>query len=790
MKKNISINISGIIFHIEEDGYEALKKYLDSINRYFSTFEDSSEILADIESRIAEIFLSKLSEGKQVITGEDVNSLVTTMGSVSDFKAAEEQEFSQADQKKEETRSESRQSQKGTYTPPTEKRFMRDQKRKILGGVCAGLGNYFNVDPVWIRLLFAFLTLAYGVILIAYVIMWIAVPGSYDLEEPQVSKKLFRDPEKKVVGGVASGISAYFGLDVVVVRVLFVVLTIFGGLGIVAYIVLWIVLPEARTITEKIQMQGEPVTLSAIESSVKKGLDIKEDEESTLVKILLFPFRLIGLILTGLAKILGPLGEVLRVAIGIFITAIGLSLVLSVIILGGVLLGFFTFNSGWIGWHDVSLPMQEFSRAIPGITVVAAFVGSLVPGIIIMLLGISVIANRIVFGAGAGWGLFILFFLAVASLSLSIPKIVLAFKEHGEYKIEQTYDMGGKTPVLKLRETGLDDYDAASLTLRGYDGQSLKLVQIFESKGNSRMQAIENAKMAGYTIAQSDSVLTFDSNIHFNEDAVFRAQRLKMTLYVPYNQKFVLDDNVWRLINHYFDYDNRNGRTWYFDEESYLKCDDCPEEALRQSDEEPASIESSDLTDFNELEISGVFDLYIRQGNRYDVELTGPSSEKEKYRVVRMGNTLVIDYSDEDRFTWGRNPLKIEEMKIYVTLPEVNKIDISGAGKATISNFTEDELKLKVLGAIKVNADINARDLAVYLSGASDLTLNGEGNTMDAKVLGASQLRGYDYSVRDAVVEANGASKASVNVTGRLEIEEGLASKVSYRGRPTEVIKD
>src|SRR5438105_1545544 len=92
MKKNISINISGIIFHIEEDGYENLRKYLDSINKYFSSFDDSTEIMADIESRIAEIFLSKLNEGKQVITSEDVNALIATMGSVNDFRAAEEQE--------------------------------------------------------------------------------------------------------------------------------------------------------------------------------------------------------------------------------------------------------------------------------------------------------------------------------------------------------------------------------------------------------------------------------------------------------------------------------------------------------------------------------------------------------------------------------------------------------------------------------------------------------------------------------------------------------------------------
>ncbi|MGC4021673.1 MAG: hypothetical protein QM734_06890 [Cyclobacteriaceae bacterium] len=92
MKKTLSINISGIIFHIEEDGYESLRKYLDSINKYFGSFEDSSEILADIESRIAEIFLAKLNDGKQVITAEDVQHLIATMGNVNDFKAAEENE--------------------------------------------------------------------------------------------------------------------------------------------------------------------------------------------------------------------------------------------------------------------------------------------------------------------------------------------------------------------------------------------------------------------------------------------------------------------------------------------------------------------------------------------------------------------------------------------------------------------------------------------------------------------------------------------------------------------------
>ena len=92
MKKNISINISGIIFHIEEDGYDLLKSYLDAISRYFASYEDNEEIVADIEGRIAEIFLSKLKDDKQVISKEDIDVLIQTMGQIADFEAMESEE--------------------------------------------------------------------------------------------------------------------------------------------------------------------------------------------------------------------------------------------------------------------------------------------------------------------------------------------------------------------------------------------------------------------------------------------------------------------------------------------------------------------------------------------------------------------------------------------------------------------------------------------------------------------------------------------------------------------------
>ncbi|RYF47196.1 MAG: hypothetical protein EOO39_48670, partial [Cytophagaceae bacterium] len=93
MKKTISINISGVIFHIEEDGYDKLKNYLSTVQQYFSTYEDSQEIVTDIENRIAEKLLAKLKAAdKQVVSLEDVNELVAAMGTVADFEAVEEEE--------------------------------------------------------------------------------------------------------------------------------------------------------------------------------------------------------------------------------------------------------------------------------------------------------------------------------------------------------------------------------------------------------------------------------------------------------------------------------------------------------------------------------------------------------------------------------------------------------------------------------------------------------------------------------------------------------------------------
>ncbi len=669
---------------------------------------------------------------------------------------------------------------------------MRDEKRKILGGVCSGMAIYFNVDPIWIRLLFALTAFAYGITILVYIVMWIVVPGSTDLDEPDTGKKMFRDPEHKVIGGVSGGIAAYFGIDLVVVRLLFVIFTIFFGIGFIIYIVLWIALPEAKSLTDRMEMQGEPVTLSNIESNIKKNLNVDPNkEESTATKILLLPFRVIGILITVLAKVLVPILEILRVAIGIMVILFGLALLFTAVVTSGVFVGLFSahaFSWPWIHYDEISMPLETFANSFSGWLILAAFIAAVIPTIFIMILGASIIARRYVINTTVGWSMFVLFFVSVAILSVSVPKIVYSFKEKGVYKVEETYNLNGKTAVFHINEVGMDDYDAVSLTLKGYNGTGFKLVQTFESHGPSKQQAIENAKMVVYNVEVKDSILAFDSNIRFKKDAIFRAQRLNMTLYIPYNYPFVLDEASSRFITQYIDYDDLEGNTWIMTEKG-ITCKTCPPDEPEQ--DENGVEDQFGLSDFDELDIRGLFDVHIMSGDEYAVELQGSGDEKRKYNIYRSGQVLVVEYERGNRkFDWDEDFRDVNEIRLNITMPTLKKIEAEGYGSIKFDEFTPDNMEIELRGPVTLQGVLRTQNLTINLTGKSEAELSGQVNNLDADLQFASKLRAYNLEASDATVEVNGASSAKVNVSNSLEMEEGLASDIDYRGDPQIIKRD
>lgn len=190
MKKTVTINISGIIFNIDEDAFNRLQNYLTDINARFSNAEEGREIITDIEARIAELFTGKINPQKQVITIEDVEEMVCIMGNPSDFGGDDN-----APNESEKQAS----SEKGTG----KKRIYRDTDNRVLGGVCSGLGAYFNIDPVFIRILMVISFFAFGPLL--YIILWIAIPKA-----KTTAQKLEMKGEKVNISNIEKSIREEF----------------------------------------------------------------------------------------------------------------------------------------------------------------------------------------------------------------------------------------------------------------------------------------------------------------------------------------------------------------------------------------------------------------------------------------------------------------------------------------------------------------------------------------------------------------------------------------------------
>lgn len=803
MKKNISINIGGIIFHIEEDGYDKLKNYLDSVNKYFSSFEDSKEIIEDIEGRIAEIFLARLDEGKQIINHEDVNELISIMGTTKDFDAQIElePEVEEPETQKEEKTEEEKSESKSEETAP--KRLFRDNKRKVVGGVASGIAHYFGIDPIWVRLLLlAFLFNVFfwglsGFVFITYIILWIAVPANDALEDDKAVKKLYRDTQDRVLGGVGSGIASYFGVDKVVIRVLFVFSILLGGAGLIAYIILWIITPEAKTITEKMQMQGEPVTISNIEENVKKSLKVKDGEENVLVKILLFPFRLVALIFKALGELLGPLmkftAEALRVIVGVFFVFLGFVLMVSFSITLAVLFGIGGAMEHWVSFGG--FPAEFIANSMSTISVIAAYLVLMIPSLGIALLGLTIIMKKAVTKAVVGWTLFGLWLLGMIGLAFSVPMLVRDFSAENKFREDRILNVAASIPTLKLNDVNYDldedyGYDAVDLRLRGHSDSTFLLALEYESRGRTRANAKENAEAVEYQVEQRGDDIYFDSNLTFNTTTPFRFQTLNATLYVPYGKTFRMEEELEEIIINTLHLDGyrayqMEGNDWMFDEDG-LNCTTCDRDResgnsiINRRRSSSSDSKTYDFSNFDEVDLNALFDFEIKRGDSYYVELKGDEDVLDEVSLVQRGDELEIKY--ETNWKWWKDKDWKRKIKVLIVMPELDQLKVNGACEGEVTGFDNEEISFKINGASEIVADISPTYMYVDVNGASELTLIGNAESLEADIFGASKLSAFTFKVDDADVKALGASTIRVYARNDLEAKASGASTIRYRG--------
>jgi phage shock protein PspC (stress-responsive transcriptional regulator) len=790
MKKTISINIAGTLFYIEEDGFEKLNAYLKAIQKYFSSYEGSKEIVEDIEARIAEKFWNKRkADEKQTISLEDVEGLITSMGSVADFEAIQEEEdLAMAGAKSEASSSAESASTDDTYKYNYQyesqsktgnskyeykyeykydsgvKKLYRDTKRKLLGGVCAGLAHNLGFDPLWIRLFFLFLFLGIGpitagafsgIMFVFYIACWIAFPANIALEEDERIRKFYRNPDGKVLGGVMSGIASFTGWDLGTLRFVSVLSIFLFGSGIVIYLILWIIAPEAKTLTDKMQMSGEPITLENIESNIKRTFNVEDKPENTLSKLLLLPFRVISQVF----KALGPFAEFLisagRIFIGAMMAFTGIVMILALFF--ALFVGVSALDDGHVLFF--SLPVGLMGRDASPLMIFGGFLASVVPAFVVAWAGISLIIRKNLFTPTvwqSALGVFLIGFFTSMYTGIRYAK---NFAKTSSVEKVTNYSIDPKIPIFDVEGNNSEHNQYARIDIEGYEGSNIKLEQIFQADGKTKQDAEQNALMVNYNVVQKDSTIIFDKEFELKDNAIYRDQRLHNKIFIPYEKPFsmtrefasfvsnTLDSQYWDESNG----DKFKGSLWKFTKDGELICLNRTIAEVTE-DDEGNKLQSLDIKDFEYIKTTNDCNIIIEEGTEFKVRV----QEDDKLQYEVKNNTLEI---------------KNDVSRIYITMPKLKGIIMKkGSGECVVKDFKLDNLDIELFESNK-------------------LIISGSAKSVKAKLSGNAVLNAFDLESNKVEIEVKDESYAEVNAQNNLVAKSNNSGRITYRGDVSSISK-
>ncbi|HNW50813.1 MAG TPA: PspC domain-containing protein [Prolixibacteraceae bacterium] len=483
MKKTLTINISGLVFTIDEDAYEKLKSYLSKISSHFSKEESGHEIIGDIESRIAELFRSKINPEQSVIDEPMVDQIIAIMGSPEDFSEADENN-------------------------PKEKEKKENE-------------NY---------------------------------PG----KDTRNTKKLYRDPESRFIGGVCSGLSHYLNIDKLLVRIIFIVLFIAtSGVALPVYIILWIAVPNAKTTAQRLEMMGEPINVENIEKKVKEESSnpskesyrasqpertAKNEGSSVLLKIvgiiLLFIgfSSLMGLLfgLVAASKFTGLLhGSLINIDHNFVLNQIisqstGTTLLLSMLIIVGIPLLLIIYSGTKLLFNFVSNSRSVYLSALG-----------------IWIIGI-IIAISTTIGAVDD-------FSSNATLTDKKEIAILSDTLYLEMNTNTFNHSTMKVGINNMQVMVVDDNEVLvanpKFDIEKSENNRTELIFNKYSKGSNERSASKNAGLIEYKYQIKENTLLLDPYFTLGKNKKWRSQELKITLKIPEGTIVYLNDNLLPIIH-------------------------------------------------------------------------------------------------------------------------------------------------------------------------------------------------------------------------------------------------
>jgi phage shock protein PspC (stress-responsive transcriptional regulator) len=461
-----TININGVVFEMDGDAFVALEVYLNSLSRHFEHIQGGEEIIADIEARIAELFVERQGGKKRLIALDDVRAVTDTLGTVNDFADAEEND---ADAPAESSRS---------------------------------------------------------------------------------PRRLYRNLDERIAGGVASGFATWLGINAVIIRLVIIIAIIFTFMAVVPiYLVLWIIIPPARTTRQKLEMLGRPVNISNIERSIRTNRSpskFRNAADRTLDKtdeILHTVFEM------GL--------RLIRICAGVLLCASGIGAV--------IFLGFLFFAQEMFFYNNIEWELLTFSELLQCLVSPSSYVVATVCAVLFagpVILACFYWGIRLIMGLNLQHRM-----LHVTMLSLWLASIPVAafvcFRETRNYimyneinetvtlSVADTVFLNAAADGLKISNNPAADvyYDKENKRFYGkvnvYVGRSsdktARLHITRTAHGRTKLDAYRNAEniLFDRNGLANDSDFVFPAHFAVEPHDQWRFQELRFSLYLPENTRVV-----------------------------------------------------------------------------------------------------------------------------------------------------------------------------------------------------------------------------------------------------------
>lgn len=722
MNKILNINLGGYALTIDDDAYEYLQAYLESIRRRFSESEGRDEIVTDIEARIGELIHQDMGN-RTIVMMPDVEAAISIMGKPEDFGGEPETGGSQTHSGS--SSSTGSGSSSGSGRKPGQssirpgKRLFRDEEDSVVGGVCSGLAAYFGIqDPVWMRLIFVFLAFA-----------------SFGFWMP-------------------------------------------------AYILLWILVPPAKSAADRLAMRGEPINVDNIAREIEDGFERLSGKvnspsaKSGAQNAMSAGVSAIGQVFGFVVKIFVKFWVVIALIIGIalFISLIsGWVAGIWVLLTAGPYINYFSpFSSAgnWIGFANgfflLSIPLVglclTFARALLKVRIPRWLGGGLAVFwslnlISAFLLG-SIAAKEYRRGGTLTRNVDL---SSVPSDTLRVEAINLIDPNSD---MEWWFDEEG----VRINDERLDLNGPVEIRVRRSASGRFECVQNITARGGSREQAVEYASQVSYGIVAEGNRLRIPTGYSIPKGQRWRVQRVKITIGVPEGKFITFDDEIYShaaadMSEYAEDIDGnyisrRPGKMFRMTADG-LVCADCPQ----FGDREYKSNQS-----YEHFILEGDFKTEIRQGDDFKINIEGPAGAVQ---TIRTGEK--ITFTTNGKPTGGA-------VRVYIETPVFTSLHADNTGDVTIRGFREGRSSISVRGTSLVKAYLDSDNLTLALNGKCKIELTGDGDRLEASLSNGAELEATSWRTDKANVSASDGSKARIYARDEAVVRSDNSSEVKVDG--------